>query len=250
MNSIINKIVVIKDETKESLNKNIAVQLFENFLQKKFLSSKEMASKLFISQATLTKFAKKVDCKGYNEVILRLQVECENVKPSYVSEVHDLSSLNELLKNTIADLDKVMGDIETIAKNIKTAQTVHIVSAYNCWNEAQFFHSLIVKYQENTRIYNPSFLTDDSSAYKINNNDLVVFFISGADNKHLEKFFEVAKKTKNAQTAVFASSKQIRNFQEANFIITASSSLLSSNLLYWKIILDYIFAAMEIFFKS
>ncbi|AUF83200.1 MurR/RpiR family transcriptional regulator [Mesoplasma syrphidae] len=249
MNSIINKIIIIKDESKESLNKNIAVQLFENFLQKKFLSSKKMAAKLFISQATLTKFAKKVDCKGYNEVILRLQVECENVKPSYVSEVHDLSTLNDLLKNTIADLDKVMGDIEKLAKKIKSAQTVHIASAHNSWNEAQFFHSLIVKHQENTRIYNPSFFGDDTT-YKINANDLVILFVSGNENASAQKLFETAKKTKNAQTAVFVSSKMGGKFQEADFIITASSSLLSSNLLYWKIILDYIFAVIEIFFKT
>jgi DNA-binding MurR/RpiR family transcriptional regulator len=131
MNSIINKISVIKEEKKDSLNKNIAVQLFQNFLEKKFLSSKEMAAKLFISQATLTKFAKKVDCKGYNEVILRLQVECENVKESYVSEVTNLTTLNELLKNTISELDKVMGEINKLALKIKEVQTVHVVSAYN-----------------------------------------------------------------------------------------------------------------------
>ncbi|WP_026389465.1 MurR/RpiR family transcriptional regulator [[Acholeplasma] multilocale] len=248
MNSIISQIDYLKKESK-GLDKVIAEEIFANFIQNKFLSSKELANKTYVSQATLTKFAKKTGAQGYNEMILRLRMEYENLRQKYSDSISKTDDLKKSTINMLDDMDSVMPLLKEAVAEIESAPSIHLFPSYQMQDDAVFFGNYLSVIRGNVNIVYPTFFSP-KSLENIKDRDLLIFFVSGPDTKGLEFYYNRFKNSKKHKIILFCTNDLEPNFSGVKYNFIIDSVYTPNNILYRRLIMSYCITAISVLLKT
>ncbi|AUF83205.1 MurR/RpiR family transcriptional regulator [Mesoplasma syrphidae] len=246
MSKIINRIENIKEE-ENKIGSLIARSLHNSYLTGKFLSLKEIADACFVSQSTVTVFAKHLGCSGYRELITTLKIESNNLRANLPDKVDDFDLLAEFERSTIKTFkDQILYNEELvkISNIIKKSNNTFVLGAPQLLDETQYFCELL-----SVKISNIFLLSRRLSTYMfdkvntISSGDTVVLFVAGNGTKTEVELYDMVTGIEGVKALVFCSESQLWKFEKkANddtIIINIDSDYFPHQPLFRKLQVNY-----------
>ncbi|ALD66542.1 MurR/RpiR family transcriptional regulator [Spiroplasma cantharicola] len=223
--------------TQNNDNKNdtlIAKKLVEMYINKNFLSIKEFADTIHVSESLLTVFSKKLNLKGYRELISLLKFELAEQVDANFKFSHATNMDKE-----INIFDEIKKKVFEIFNKIKDGK-VYILSS----NQLKYYSNLIVEIFNLNNI-NTINIVNDYLFYnyieKINQNDSILLFFAGQGNEILIKIYEKLKEV-NKNIFIFCSNSQKYKLQTYKDIFILDLKSFPSSYIYRNISMSYILA--------
>ncbi|WP_025251411.1 MurR/RpiR family transcriptional regulator [Spiroplasma sabaudiense] len=248
MESTFGQIDIIRKQERPGLVKSIAVELFNQFVNNHFLSSKKTAAKLFISQATLTKFSKRLSFSGYNELILRLKWEHEQIKERFISSNLTIEEFKNSSINAIEECDKFLPKLEILSNLIKKSGMVHIVYTLQSSSEANLLYDVVGAHKRDVRLYTPqSFFPFHLK--NLRENDLIIAFIYGKNVEVVIDDFKKLSLEKSNQLAIFCTNLLKQTINSDDLIIVTDVDYYSKKFINQHFILSYLFSLIDNFLE-
>lgn len=225
--------------------KNIANFFINNGDGLKDLSAKNVAKHIFVSEASLSRFAKKCGFKGYREFLFIYQ----NSSSTKEKEINDLtkSVLNtyqELLNKTFALVDE--NQMNRISKMLVEANKVYIYGIVSSGMAAQEFKIRFMRLGMNVEsITDPHIMKMNSALVKSKN--LVIGITVSGKTKEILSALKIAKEH-NATTLLISSSNsdKFKEYCDEILLIATTQNLDAGNIISPQfpilIILDIFYA--------
>ncbi|WP_342275122.1 hypothetical protein [Spiroplasma endosymbiont of Cantharis lateralis] len=217
-------------------NKNdtlIAKKLIEMYINQNFLSIKEFADAIHVSESLLTVFSKKLNLKGYRELISLLKFELlEQITPNLdFYEEHKNKDLNIF--------SQIKESVFKIFNSIKDSK-VYILSS----SQLKYYSNLIVELFNLNNI-NTINIVNDYLFYtyleKISSEDTILLFFAGQGNEILIKIYEKLIKA-NENIFIFCSSSQKYKLNTYKSRVILDLKEFPSSYIYRNISMSYILA--------
>ncbi|AUB31732.1 hypothetical protein [Spiroplasma floricola] len=231
---IFDKITAISNSKNENTDYLIAKKLVQMYLEDNFLSVKELAQDIHVSESLLTVFAKKLDLKGYRELISLLKFErLEQIKPANNREtISQEENLVDLFNFNKSDIDNIFNKILKtrvfiLSSNQLRVQTelLNEIFKFNNIDSTLFLNNyLFYEYIKNT-----------------NSKDSIIFFFAGQDNDVLFQIYKKISKI-NKNIFIFCSNSQKYKFDFYDTKIVLDINQKPHNYIYRNIAMSYIIA--------
>ncbi len=215
-------------------NKNdtlIAKKLIEMYINKNFLSIKEFADSIHVSESLLTVFSKKLNLKGYRELISLLKFELlEQIAPNLdFNQDNKESNIFSQIKESVFNIFNSIKD-----------RKVYILSS----SQLKYYSNLIVELFNLNNIDTINIVNDYlfyTYLEKINSEDTILLFFAGQGNEILIKIYEKLIKT-NENIFIFCSSSQKYKLNTYKSRVILDLKEFPSNYIYRNISMSYILA--------
>jgi len=189
--------------------RRLAETLHMSFYGQEWKTAKELSKECYVSESTITNFAKKLGYSGYRE----LKWDLIKTREDYSRPDNKDKNLKQLMENyndsIKTQLDNTLNHISVLNNflaEFEESPNLFLFSSYQLDDMAEYFADLINLKKINL-FYNRTKLYAYLNVDKIQKNDMVVVFDSGQDTKLLEYTFEKAR-TKTDKVYVFASKSQ------------------------------------------
>ncbi|WP_342259109.1 hypothetical protein [Spiroplasma endosymbiont of Dioctria linearis] len=217
-------------------NKNdtlIAKKLIEMYINDNFLSIKEFADTIHVSESLLTVFSKKLNLKGYRELISLLKFELlDQINPS-------VDFYKEDEKNRLSILYQIKESVFEIFSSIKENK-VYILSS----NQLKYYSNLIVELFNLNNISTINIINDYlfyTYLEKIRPDDSIFIFFAGQGNEILIRIYEKLIKI-NKNVFIFCSNSQKYKLNTYKNRIILDLKEFPNNYIYRNISMSYILA--------
>ncbi|AXK51551.1 hypothetical protein [Spiroplasma alleghenense] len=200
MEAVITKLIKMKKAEIPNTTEVIASILVDKFMIGVFPNSKELAQEAIVSESYITQFAKKLGYTGYRELLTRLKYEFEHFHGEKEPTHIELDIFQDLQKDVVENINyfqKYKSVFLKLAQEISNSSKIFIYSSYQLRNFTQLFFENLLLLNKNVLKFDHTMQMIESSNL-VEENDLVIAFISGQDNSHFIEVLQMAgKKTKN-----------------------------------------------------
>ncbi|WP_026389175.1 MurR/RpiR family transcriptional regulator [[Acholeplasma] multilocale] len=251
MSKIINQIEKIKDE-ENKISNLIAKSLHKSYINGEFLSLKDIADECYVSQSTVTVFAKRLGCSGYRELIMRLKMESDNLHGNSFAPTDDFDLFLEFQNSTIATIKDGMANRDDIIKAsmmIRNADKVMVAGSPQVGKDAQYFQELLSVKRNNIILFSrelSNYMLDKIKTIK--KGDTVILIVAGQETSIEVEIFEAVSKLDGVNIIVFTSESQVWKFprkdREDILVMSIDSNHLPHQPVFRKLQLNYLFLEM------
>ncbi|WP_026389308.1 hypothetical protein [[Acholeplasma] multilocale] len=221
----------------------LAREFHNQLLNDEFLSIEETSKKTNVSTSAITKFAQRFGFSGFKELSKRLKListDFNQFQPNESIERLDQLAIN--LRDIIAEFDKkyrkMLLEISQIVMDSKGR--IYIVHSQVLSQQAQFVYDLLLMakaevYMNNNNVFSyPLYNT-------IQEDDIVIMLVAGHGNETLYLTYELVKPITN-NIFIATTISHMDKFAEEKYVISTDSNEVSANIIYRKLIWDYLIA--------
>ena len=127
----------INNHNSEDINYNIASFIVNNIEKAPYYNITELSKLCFVSQATVSRFIKKLGYADYNDFKEECLIYIEQIKNNMDNNYTDINLLNEDLKLLYSKIDNI--DINNIASIINNYDKIYVSGLNYCYLMAQYF---------------------------------------------------------------------------------------------------------------
>ena len=127
----------INNHNSEDINYNIASFIVNNIERTPYYNITELSKLCFVSQATVSRFIKKLGYADYNDFKEECLIYIEQIKNNIDNNYTDINLLNEDLKLLYSKIDHI--DINNIASIINSYDKIYVSGLNYCYLMAQYF---------------------------------------------------------------------------------------------------------------
>lgn len=197
--SVLDKILCIYKSLHEA-EKKIADYIINNKEKVIEMTVSELALESSVSEATIVRFCKKCDLKGFYDLKIKIAKEMVNLKSSNISNELDsnniMQSLQNILANKIEELKQTIsmmneGNIKRILEAIKGARIVQFAAVGNtipvAMDGAYKFNQLGI-----SSVTNTIWETQLAFSYTLTKEDVVIVISNSGASKELVALLEIA----------------------------------------------------------
>ena len=197
--SVLDKILCVYKNLYEA-EKKIADYVINNKEKVIEMTVSELATQSNVSEATIVRFCKKCDLKGFHDLKINIAKEMVNSKDNKVSNELDSNniaqSLQNILANKIEELKQTISmmheeDIKTILDAIKNARIVQFAAVGNtipvAMDGAYKFNQLGI-----SSVTNTIWETQLAFTYTLTKEDVVIVISNSGSSKNLVTLLEIA----------------------------------------------------------
>lgn len=201
--SVLDKILGVYNNLFEA-EKKIADYVINNKEKVIEMTVSELASQSNVSEATIVRFCKKCDLKGFHHLKISIAKEMVNSKENNISNELDSNnieqSLQNILANKIEELKQTISmmneeDIKNILDSIKNARIVQFAAVGNtipvAMDGTYKFNQLGI-----TAVTNTIWETQLALAYTLTEKDVVIVVSNSGSSKNLVTLLEIANERK------------------------------------------------------
>ena len=217
--SVLDKILSIYKNLHEA-EKKIADYVIDNKEKVIEMTVSELAAQSNVSEATIVRFCKKCDLKGFYDLKIKIAKEMVNLKNNNISNELDSNnitqSLQNILANKIEELKQTISmmnekNIKKILDVIKNARIVQFAAVGNtipvAMDGTYKFNQLGI-----SSVTNTIWETQLAFAYTLTNKDVVIVISNSGSSKELVTLLEIA----NERQAITISITNHENSPVAN----------------------------------
>lgn len=201
--SVLDKILCVYNNLFEA-EKKIADYVINNKEKVIEMTVSELASQSNVSEATIVRFCKKCDLKGFHHLKISIAKEMVNSKENNISNELDSNnigqSLQNILANKIEELKQTISmmneeDIKNILDLIKNARIVQFAAVGNtipvAMDGTYKFNQLGI-----SAVTNTIWETQLALAYTLTEKDVVIVISNSGSSKNLVTLLEIANERK------------------------------------------------------
>ena len=127
----------INNHDSEDINYNIASFIVNNIEKAPYYNITELSKRCFVSQATVSRFIKKLGYIDYNDFKEECLIYIEQIKNNTDNNYTDINLLSQDLKLLYSKIDNI--DINSIASIINSYDEIYISGLNYCYLMAQYF---------------------------------------------------------------------------------------------------------------
>ncbi|QBQ07834.1 MurR/RpiR family transcriptional regulator [Spiroplasma gladiatoris] len=200
--NIYEKIDEMSKDEKNTIKHIISKKLLNMFLTGEFKSEKDFSKECFVSEATVTRFAKETGCSGYRELIFKLKLEYEKtilkakeeIKKNKINkELETIKSMNNWVNQSKSFLDSLI-------KNILLQKKIKILSSWQNLDSVSYFQKVLQEQNISSQVVKIELDYLDLESYFDDNKCIKLIIISESDFKNLASLYIkkiINKKIKN-----------------------------------------------------
>ncbi|ATZ20527.1 hypothetical protein [Mesoplasma coleopterae] len=210
------KMEILAKEYVDSAYKVISINFLESVKKGEFKKQKQLAEECFVSESTVTKFAKHLGFSGYRELLFYFKNEIDDFYNNQNTE--NEGTIFSPILNWISMNNS---NIKTICENILSAGDINILSSYQTKSSAKFLYEVLSNL--NFRPYflnhnlNPFWKNESSKQEKLGDFSYNIVFFMGPDNNCLMDTLNLLEKNmKNQKFLIFSSEKQSQKLSLKN----------------------------------
>ncbi|SMC24231.1 transcriptional regulator, RpiR family [Clostridium acidisoli DSM 12555] len=207
--NVLDKIFAVYDSLYEA-EKKIADYVINNQEEIIEMTVSELSAKSSVSEATIIRFCKKCELKGFHDLKINLAKEMVNSEETSTSNDIDIKNIGQSLKNilankieeikqTISMMDEdVVREILTIIKNARIVQFVAVGNTLPVALDGAYkFNQMGI-----ASVVNTIWETQLAFAYTLTDKDVVIAISNSGSSKKLLTLVDIAKEKKAATISI------------------------------------------------